>query len=58
MKRKRKSTTRAKARKPAKRRKVARKTGAAKMTGLKKARLKKTIASLKTCIKHLEKEIR
>ena len=57
MKRKRKSATKAKARKPAKRRKSTRKTGTSKISGLKKARMKRTITSLKTSLKHLEKEI-
>jgi len=55
---KRKSMAKSKAHSPAKRRKATRKTAKTTMTGLKKARLKKTIASLKTGIKHLEKEIR
>jgi|APIni6443716594_1056825.scaffolds.fasta_scaffold2757916_2 hypothetical protein len=57
MKRKRKST-KSKARKPVRRRKTIRKTGTKTLGSLKKARLKKTISSIKTSLKHLEKEIR
>ena len=56
--RKHKSTAKGTAHKTVKRRKTTHKTGTKTLGSLKKNRLKKTISSIKTSLRHLEKEIR